>query len=505
MFLQPIALVSETDKVGASELARVAAAIQQQVTRDLAPVWGVAGSVAAFPALEDVPFDYWPIVVAAGPRPDAAFGRDAGAQPYARLSWSRDWSVLASRACLELLVNPYGARTLKARSPRESQGAVGLLVEVSAPCAGARHAYAIDDVPVSDFCTPAYYALGVSSRAERSSFAGSLGAPLQIREGGHLTWYDPLSGRWWLRNYWGEHPVDTDLGRLESGSAGPRELLQQRLPASSSPRPLSAFTAQAQQRVLRQRALAAAQQRSAHLREQLRADAERERQHELAADEGSVAPRGAWTDREEGALELVIDEREAEVSDASGEVELGAPAPEPARARARSTPVRPAAGAVSTLRVLGEVDAIPMRSRASALPLALALCAAAVGLVWLGRSLVPARTQAIQVAAPAPVAAPAKPAPESPPGHESVPPSAPALAAPPTAVSAVAAQPQATAAETPHPRARPRTARLAEGERAGARAAAETAAAPSPFADAPQPSVGQAPGDSIQDLFRSRE
>ncbi len=58
-----IALVSEASRLSAGELGEVAAAIQKQISRDFAPLWGISADVSAFPALERVPLDYWPIII----------------------------------------------------------------------------------------------------------------------------------------------------------------------------------------------------------------------------------------------------------------------------------------------------------------------------------------------------------------------------------------------------------------------------------------------------------
>lgn len=63
MLTQHIALVPEAYGVNPSELARVSAAIRKQVTRDLAPLWGITATVDSFPCIEDVPPGYWPIIL----------------------------------------------------------------------------------------------------------------------------------------------------------------------------------------------------------------------------------------------------------------------------------------------------------------------------------------------------------------------------------------------------------------------------------------------------------
>src|SRR5687767_11333776 len=150
MLTQHIALVPEAGGVDLSELSRVSAALQKQVTRDLSPLWGMSATVDAFHELEDVPVGYWPIVISRGELQRAAgVHLDRNGQPYAHIALSPLWSVEASRACLEMLISPFGDRTTTAASPRTGQGLVKLLVEVCSPCAAANYGYAINGVLVS--------------------------------------------------------------------------------------------------------------------------------------------------------------------------------------------------------------------------------------------------------------------------------------------------------------------------------------------------------------------
>ena len=52
MLIRHVGVVSESDSVPLPQLARAAAAVQKQVTRDFAPIWNVRATVAAFGALE---------------------------------------------------------------------------------------------------------------------------------------------------------------------------------------------------------------------------------------------------------------------------------------------------------------------------------------------------------------------------------------------------------------------------------------------------------------------
>ena len=54
MFVRQVALVAETNDVSASELTRVAAALQKQAIRDFAPLWDISATVDPFVTLVEI-------------------------------------------------------------------------------------------------------------------------------------------------------------------------------------------------------------------------------------------------------------------------------------------------------------------------------------------------------------------------------------------------------------------------------------------------------------------
>jgi hypothetical protein len=193
---------------------QASAAVQKQITRDLAPYWGVHATVDAFEDLASVPSDYRPVVLfgdaeelrgqleSAVGAPYAEqliddFERDRLSglhlnaftrQPFALVEASDTWSVTLSHEVIEMVVDPYGNRLVAAMHPLEPRQRVKFLVEVCDPCQAIW--YPVNGVPVSDFYTPRYFdPVGVDR--SRYSFTGSLEYPLQILDGGYLSWIDP--------------------------------------------------------------------------------------------------------------------------------------------------------------------------------------------------------------------------------------------------------------------------------------------------------------------------
>ncbi|MEN3281018.1 MAG: hypothetical protein V7607_2158 [Solirubrobacteraceae bacterium] len=209
-----VAVVSLTREITTRELLLVSAAIQKQVTRDFAPIWGLPATVDAFEDLEAVPSDYYRVVVFGEPgelatRLEFAIGEQNASllleafdaerltgvhlnaftrQPFAVVALSEVWTVATSHEILELIADPYGNRLTAAKHPTRPDERVRYLLEVCDPCQSTW--YPVNGVPVSDFYTPQYFE-PVSIDGFRYSFTGRLQHPLDILEGGYLTWIDP--------------------------------------------------------------------------------------------------------------------------------------------------------------------------------------------------------------------------------------------------------------------------------------------------------------------------
>jgi hypothetical protein len=211
--IQQIALISETPDVPLAALAPVAAAIQKQVTRDVGPLWGIQATVDCFDRVQSMPGGYWPIIVRSDLPAAGANGihEDKNKQPFALVRAMKGWELSASHEAIEMLIDPFGLKTVAGPSPLAGQGRVNFLVEICDPCQTAR--YPVNDIWLSDFCTPNYYD-PIASTAVRYSFTGAVPAPRQVLKGGYLTWLDPATDHWFRTSFFGPKPRIIDLGPL---------------------------------------------------------------------------------------------------------------------------------------------------------------------------------------------------------------------------------------------------------------------------------------------------
>ena len=231
-----VALVSETNQLSLADVSPVAAAIQKQVTRDFGPLWGIDATVTAFNTLEDVPVDYWPVIVEDNiDQPGAAgFHTDENGQPMALVQFDESWSLTVSHETLEMLADPSGNRVVAGAPPPQLAQAgkeprdlknlqrVNYLVEVCDPCEDAQFAYTANGVQVSDFITPHFYDPGETSGTQYS-FQGSVKQPHQVLDGGYVSFGNPVDNHWYQIVVQGGKPVLRSLGVLNTKGKSLRE------------------------------------------------------------------------------------------------------------------------------------------------------------------------------------------------------------------------------------------------------------------------------------------
>src|SRR6516165_1337446 len=222
MLNRNLALVADTEKITPSQLTTVAAALQKQATRDFGALWDIEVNVSGFAKLEDIPTDYWPVIVRDDIKTPGAAGvhEDKNGQPFALVQFSDAWSLTASHETLEMLADPFGNRLVAGKSPKAGQGRVNFLVEVCDPCEDQQFAYTVNGVTVSDFYTPHFFDPVAESNV-RYSYTGALKGPRTILQGGYLSWGVPQTNEWFQMIWFDTaKPVFRSLGVLSGKIKG---------------------------------------------------------------------------------------------------------------------------------------------------------------------------------------------------------------------------------------------------------------------------------------------
>jgi hypothetical protein len=231
MLNRNLALVADTKKITPSQLTKVAAALQKQATRDFGPLWDIQANVSGFARLQDVPTDYWPVIVRDDIKTPGAAGvhEDKNRQPFALVQFSDAWSLTASHETLEMLADPFGNRLVAGKSPKRAQGRVNFLVEVCDPCEDQQFAYTVNGVTVSDFYTPHFFD-PVAESSVRYSYTGAVKGPRTILPGGYLSWGVPETNEWFQMTWFDTaKPVFRSLGVL-SGTGSLRATIDRLTP-----------------------------------------------------------------------------------------------------------------------------------------------------------------------------------------------------------------------------------------------------------------------------------
>jgi hypothetical protein len=213
-----VALVAETKSVTSTALDKAAAAIDKQAKRDFGGPWTVNASVSAFGSLEEVPTDYWQVIIKDSIPYDAQgihLG-DTDHQPFALVAWSPDWALTTSHEVLEMLADPYGNRLVAGNSPKPGQGRVNFLVEVCDPSEDDQFGYTVNGILLSDFYLPSFFD-PVGASGVRYSYTDAIKGPRQILKGGYLSWGVPETGEWWQQTWFsGSKPSFRSLGVFNS-------------------------------------------------------------------------------------------------------------------------------------------------------------------------------------------------------------------------------------------------------------------------------------------------
>ena len=219
-----VALVDASATIDAADLAEVAGALNEQVQADFAPAWHVAATVGAYPA---APPHTWRIELRTeleGAGGALGYHADSHHQPYALVDVDAgDWTVTASHELLEMLGDPWGSRLHGAKALPGWEGTsprVRYLVELCDPC--ERFSYEVGGVAVSDFLLPSFYR-STARGTSRYSFLGKLTTPLEVADGGYISFLDPADGHLWQRFVSGGQVTDKDWGPQELGSEMLRE------------------------------------------------------------------------------------------------------------------------------------------------------------------------------------------------------------------------------------------------------------------------------------------
>ena len=188
-----VSIVNQCSVLTDDQVKPVVAALQTQVTRDFAPVWGVDADIifVAKGASPD-PQTWWLVLLDDSDTEGALGYHDLNPQglPMAKVFAKTDidnnmkWSVTASHELLEMLADP--DINLTAFVQTSQMGGYMFAFEMCDAVEDDQYGYDIDEVTMSDFILPSYFQQSIP--ASKWDFCGHLkGGVPNMLSGGYLS------------------------------------------------------------------------------------------------------------------------------------------------------------------------------------------------------------------------------------------------------------------------------------------------------------------------------
>jgi hypothetical protein len=194
-------VLNRTTTLSDGEVERVASALQTQVRRDLAPVWGVDAEIVVVKRGEAAaPGHWWLELLDEGDMPGALGYHDVTpdglpkAKVFTKLAKdiAATWTVTASHELLNMLVDPRANLVVIAETRAEMRAHA---VEIATPCQD--DSYFINGVAVSDFVFPAWYEPARPRDSTQFDFLRLIHQSLELRPGGYSQVIGPDFRKGW--------------------------------------------------------------------------------------------------------------------------------------------------------------------------------------------------------------------------------------------------------------------------------------------------------------------
>jgi len=184
-------------------------ALQTQIRRDFAPVWGIDADLRLVARNKKPPKGSWWLVLhdnAAKAGEEGYHDLTSEGLPLGKVFAETDlkegdtWTVTTSHELLEMLADP--DVNLSVMVEKRSGGSYHQLryaYEVCDACEDDQFGYKIDGTLVSDFVYPAWFESFHSKEDSRFDQGRHLSRPLELLPGGYIAVYEIRSGRGWTQ------------------------------------------------------------------------------------------------------------------------------------------------------------------------------------------------------------------------------------------------------------------------------------------------------------------
>jgi len=194
---------ASTVVTSSAEVAKVIAALQKQVSRDFAPIWGIDADLRVVPAgTKPASGEWWLVILDDSDQAGALGYHDVTDQglPIGKVfaktdaTYGEKWSCTAAHELIEMLVDPNINLTVFDES---SAGGRLYAYEACDACEAEKFGYKIDGVLVSDFVFPSWFES--FRKSGQFDFMKKISKPLQLLSGGYIGVYDVRNGSGWTQ------------------------------------------------------------------------------------------------------------------------------------------------------------------------------------------------------------------------------------------------------------------------------------------------------------------
>lgn len=210
-----ISVINESTVLTDAEVIPVVATLQQQVSNDFRPVWGIDAELTMIPHGTPAPPATWWLVILDDSDQAGALGYHdltPDGLPMGKIFAASDlkvgtsWSVTASHELLEMLADPNINLTVFVQNATTS----GTLFayEVCDACEDDRFGYQINNVMVSDFVYPAWFESFRTQGSTQFDRGNQIQNPLQLLTGGYIGVFSISDGSGWQQQTAEKTPVN---------------------------------------------------------------------------------------------------------------------------------------------------------------------------------------------------------------------------------------------------------------------------------------------------------
>jgi len=199
-----ISVINESTVLTDADVTPVVSALQQQVTNDFRPVWGVDAELTMIPQGTPAPAGTWWLVILDDSDQAGALGYHdltPDGLPIGKVFAASDlkagtsWTVTASHELLEMLADPNINLTVFVQDANTT----GTLYayEVCDACEDDSLGYQINNILVSDFVYPAWFENFRAQGSTQFDRMNKIQNPLELLAGGYIGVFSVTDGTGW--------------------------------------------------------------------------------------------------------------------------------------------------------------------------------------------------------------------------------------------------------------------------------------------------------------------